>query len=289
MGVTCPGRQTSATIEKPPSAPEWSTSLVGLGIPIRCSAVRMLGEGRCHSSSEATSRPYPPSWRACRPHADRGRERGQSARGAGAWTELARAQACLIDTLADHYWSPRLRRPLVRQNSPPSAPRSRSVSAGPAEDVDACAQRQRIEAEEQHERRNGQWIALTGQPIGGRRAEGRARDRHEAATAGDLSSPRQTRHVSSESVGSLSATATIPSGSPPATVCGAMAAAGISARTPRSHPVWKDSLRTSRLEAGAAVDRHERVVQPRCDLAREHDELLVGERRERDRLLTASG
>ena len=66
----------------------------------------------------------------------------------------------------------------------------------------------------------------------------------KAATAGELSSLRQTRQVSSESVGSLIATATIPSGSPPATVCGAMAAAGISARTPRSQPVWNDSFRT---------------------------------------------
>ena len=66
----------------------------------------------------------------------------------------------------------------------------------------------------------------------------------KAATADELSSPRQTTQVSSVSVGSLSATATIPSGSPPATVSGATAAAGTSARTPRSHPVWNDSLRT---------------------------------------------
>ena len=41
----------------------------------------------------------------------------------------------------------------------------------------------------------------------------------------------------------------------------------------------------ARLEAGAAVDRDERVVQSRGDLAREQDDLVGGERGERDRLL----
>jgi hypothetical protein len=35
-----------------------------------------------------------------------------------------------------------------------------------------------------------------------------------------------------------------------------------------------------------AKDREERLVQARCDLAREEDDLLVGERRQRDRWLT---
>jgi hypothetical protein len=63
----------------------------------------------------------------------------------------------------------------------------------------------------------------------------RAADLH-AATVADRESERETRHVSKVSLGSLTASATMLSGSSVATEAGASATTPRSARIPKSHP-----------------------------------------------------
>ena len=63
-----------------------------------------------------------------------------------------------------------------------------------------------------------------------------------------------------------------------------MATAG-SGQDPEVPPGVERLVPDPRLEARAAEDRHERVVQPRRDLAREQVEVLVRERRQRDLML----